>query len=102
MFDVYHGVLEQFMYPRRQRICNHTSSSSRMGLPQHWNLHVRDTATRTFADRIGRDGPISWTPPSPCVTPLVRVHGLATLRGCIRDVTASVTPGILCKKLSKT
>ena len=41
------------------------------GAPPHCRLHVREFLNETFPDRwIGRDGPISWPPHSPDITPL--------------------------------
>ena len=44
--------------------------SSKMVQP-HWGLRVRQFLNETFPDRwIGRDGPISWPPRLPDITPL--------------------------------
>ena len=41
------------------------------GAPPHWGLRVRQFLSETFSDRwIGRDGPISWPPRLPDITPL--------------------------------
>ena len=41
------------------------------GAPPHWSLDVREYLDNVFPNRwIGRDGPISWPPRSPDVTPL--------------------------------
>lgn len=41
------------------------------GAPPHWGLHVRNYLDEQFPERwIGRDGPISWPPRSPDITPL--------------------------------
>ena len=41
------------------------------GAPLHWGLCVCQFLNETFSDRwIGRDGPISWPPHSPDITPL--------------------------------
>ena len=41
------------------------------GAPPHWGLAVRQLLNDTFPEKwIGRDGPISWLPCSPDITPL--------------------------------
>ncbi|GFW14149.1 DUF4817 domain-containing protein [Trichonephila clavipes] len=41
------------------------------GAPPHWGLTVRESLNNSFPQRwIGRDGPISWPPRSPDLTPL--------------------------------
>ena len=41
------------------------------GAPLHWGLAVRQLLNDTFPEKwIGRDGPISWPPRSPDITPL--------------------------------
>ena len=41
------------------------------GAPPHWGLEVRELLNETFPNRwIGRDGPTSWPPRSPAITPL--------------------------------
>ena len=41
------------------------------GAPPHWGSHVRRFLDATFPNRwIGRDGPTSWPPRSPDITPL--------------------------------
>jgi hypothetical protein len=105
---VYLDVLEQFVCLQAADL-QPNIIYQQDGAPPHWSLHVRETIMRTFPDRwIGRDGPISWPPRSPDITPLdlffweyVKDRVCATrlpdlpLRDRIRDVISSLTLDML-------
>jgi Helix-turn-helix domain (DUF4817) len=80
------------------------------GAPPHWAREVRRCLDNIFPNRwIGRDGPISWAPRSPDLTPpdyflwgyiknkiyQTPVTTIAELKQRIRDAIASVTPAML-------
>ena len=55
------------------------------GAPPHWGSHVRPFLDATFPNRwIGRDGPISWPPRSPDITPLTSFYGGMLRTKCFR------------------
>ncbi|PNF31703.1 hypothetical protein B7P43_G13374 [Cryptotermes secundus] len=73
-------------------------------VPPHWSTIVRDALDKHFPGRwIGRDGPISWPPRSPDVTPLdfflwgyvkdivykTQVRGIDRLKTRVRDAIAT-------------
>ena len=76
------------------------------GAPPHWGLRVRASLEEDFPNRwISREGPISWPPRSPDVTPLdfflwgyvksrvyeSPVHDLGDLRDRIQLAMESIT-----------
>lgn len=80
------------------------------GAPPHWGLTVREFLSHTFPDRwIGRDGPISWPPRSPDITPLdfflwgyikdyvysAPTPDVQTLTFRIQNAVESITPEML-------
>ena len=68
--DVYLDLLTEYVAP--QPIDSQpTIIFQQDGALPHWGLRVRQFLNKTFSDRwIGRDGPISWPPRSPDITPL--------------------------------
>ena len=68
--DVYLGLLTEYVAP--QLIDSQpTIIFQQDGAPPHWGLRIRQFLNETFSDRwIERDGPISWPPRSPDISPL--------------------------------
>ena len=80
------------------------------GEPPHWGSHVRRFLDATFPNRwIGRDGPTSWPPRSPDITPLTSFYGgmlrtkvfstpvpdITNLMARITDAFATITEDML-------
>ena len=80
------------------------------GAPPHWGSHVRRFLDAAFRNRlIGRDGPTSWPPRSPDITPLdfflwgyfkdkvcsTPVPDITNLKARIRDAFATITEDML-------
>ena len=101
-------MLETFAYPVLRNIDNVIFQQD--GAPPHWALVVRDSLNENFPNSwIGRDGPTTWPPRSPDVTPLdfffwgfvkqkvfrEPVRDINELKERITDAIQSVTPIIL-------
>ena len=68
--DIYLDLLTEFVTPQLIDF-QPTIIFQQDGAPPHWGLRVRQFLNETFSHRwIGRDGPISWPPRSPDITPL--------------------------------
>ena len=79
--DVYLDLLTKYVAPQLLD-SQPTFIFQQNGAPPHWELRVRQFLNKTFSDRwIGRDGPISWPPCSPDITPLDFF-----LRGYVKDI----------------
>jgi len=80
------------------------------GAPPHWGSHVRRFLDATFPNWwIGRDGPTTWPPRSPDITPLdfllwryvkdkvfsTPVPDITNLKARITDAFATITEDVL-------
>ena len=102
-------MLEHYAIPQLQEFQSYIVFQQD-GAPPHWSICVRHFLNETFPSRwIGRDGPTSWPPRSPDITPLdfflwgyvkdqvyrTPIHDLQTLKTRIREAIATVTPQML-------
>ena len=68
--NVYLDMLEHYAIPQLQEFQPYIVFQQD-GAPPHWSICVRHFLNETFPNRwIGRDGPTSWPPRSPDITPL--------------------------------
>ena len=68
--NVYLDLLTEYVAPQLTDF-QPTIIFQQDGAPPHWGLHDREFLNETFPDRlVGRDGPISWPPRLPDITPL--------------------------------
>lgn len=68
--NVYLDMLTEYVIPQLEDMQPNVIFQQD-GAPPHWGLAVRDFLNQRFPGRwIGRDGPISWPPRSPDITPL--------------------------------
>ena len=112
---VHLDMLGQFVYPQVAAF-QPSIIYPQDGAPPHWTMDVRGSLNETFPNRrIGRDGPINWSPRSPNLTPLdfllwayvkdyvfaTPVNDIGELRTRIHDMTATITGEMLTRTLQE-
>ena len=107
--DIYLDLLAEYLAPQLIDF-QPTIIFQQDGAPPHWGLRVCQFFNEAFSDRwIGRDGPISWPPRSPDITPLnfflwgyvkdivhrTKVHDITDLKQRISNAIATINEDML-------